>query len=103
MKKLFLPFIIFFIITLGTFLVYISDLTSYGATWDELVFHQGTGKTYYEFLQTKDLTFVLENDENAWFPPVAPTIGNIFVVNTYLEKYLPWPSDRFHLAAVLFG
>ncbi|OGG20694.1 hypothetical protein A3D03_00090 [Candidatus Gottesmanbacteria bacterium RIFCSPHIGHO2_02_FULL_40_13] len=83
--------------------IYLIDLTAYGATWDELVFHMETGKRYVTFLKTKDLKPILQYENSSWFPPVAPTLGYLFVDNKLIAKYFPIESDRFHLAGILFG
>lgn len=83
--------------------IYLIDLTAYGATWDELMFHLETGKRYVTFLKTKDIKPILLYDKSSWFPPIAPTLGYLFVDNKLIEKYFPIETDRFHLAGILFG
>ncbi|MBM3282872.1 phospholipid carrier-dependent glycosyltransferase [Candidatus Gottesmanbacteria bacterium] len=94
---------IFFLLVIITFFFYLSDLTTYGPTWDELVFHRNYGRTYTNFIRDRDLKPIINDDNASWFPPVAVTIGNIFLENKFLRNIYPVNSDRFHLAAVLFG
>src|SRR3989338_3077483 len=91
------------LLVLFSLVFYLSDLTSYGPTWDELIFHRDTGKRYYQFLQDRDLRPIMQYENSAWFPPLAPTFGYFFEQNDFLKKYFPDDNDRFHLAGVVFG
>lgn len=90
-------------IGVGTFSMYAFDLTEYGATWDELIFHRNYGRSYTEFLKTGNVESIAIDDNASWFPPVAVTIGNLFLENEYLSQFYQSSTDRFHLAAVIFG
>ena len=82
--------------------LYVSDLTTYGPTWDEF-FHRPTGQSYLRFLRTGDLQPILKDEHAAWFPPVAVTIGAWFLENPALERRFPAPADRFHCGAIFFA
>lgn len=90
-------------IGVGTFSMYAFDLTEYGATWDELIFHRNYGRYYTEFLKTGKLESLSADDNASWFPPVAVTVGNVFLESKFLSQFYSTNTDRFHLAAVLFG
>lgn len=92
-----------FLLIVCVFFFYLSDLTTYGGTWDELFFHMGTGKMYVDFLKTGDLKPILSDKNSSWFPPVAPTLGYLIQESGLLNKQFPFATDRFHVAAVLFG
>lgn len=102
-KSRILVFLLTVILFLGTLVGYVSDLTAYGATWDELIFHREVGKIYYEFLKTGRQDNFLKFANAAWFPPIAPTFGHMFVANNSLKKYIPDDTDRFHIAAIIFS
>lgn len=87
----------------GTFSLYALDVTEYGATWDELIFHRNYGRYYTEFLKTGNLESIAIDDNASWFPPVAVTIGNVFLESKFLSQFYSTNTDRFHLAGVLFG
>ena len=91
------------IVSVLTFVFYLADIGSYGATWDELIFHQSTGERYFEFLKLGILDPIVKDDESAWFPPMGVTIGYFFKQNGLLAKYLPDGIDRFHIAGIVFG
>lgn len=90
-------------ICVGTFAFYLVDITDYGATWDELIFHRNYGRYYAEFLKTGKLESLSADDNASWFPPVAVTIGNVFLESKFLSQFYSTNTDRFHLAGVLFG
>ncbi len=82
--------------------LYLVDITSYGPTWDESLFHWDTGRKYYNFLVEGD-TYVFEDSKVGWFPPIAPLIGYTLANLAFLCELLPNYYDRFHVTGVLFG
>lgn len=95
-------FLVFAAIVFSTFLLYKADLASYGVTWDEF-FHRGTGQMYTEFLRKHDLSTILKEEKSPWLPPLASTIGYIFLENETLRRFIPVGVDRYHLSAGFFG
>ncbi|MBI3954929.1 glycosyltransferase family 39 protein, partial [Candidatus Gottesmanbacteria bacterium] len=102
MIKIILKSLIFYSLIFFTFFLFSKDIQDYGVTWDEF-FHRGTGNMYYDFLGTGKLDEILKYEKSAWFPPLASTIGYIFIKNPLLIKLYPTLMDRFHLAAVFYG
>lgn len=96
------PLIFAVLITLIVLVFYSSDLSSYGPTWDEF-FHRPTGKIYLDFLKTGKMEQIFTFSLASWLPPVASTVGYYFMDNAQFVKIFPFPADRFHFGAVLFG
>lgn len=90
------------LLVMSSFAVYVSDLTSYGPTWDEF-FHRPTGKRYLNFLRSGNKEEMLSAQTASWFPPVASILGELFIENNTLKNIYPSESDRFHLAASVYA
>ena len=102
MKKQLVVVLIFLGIVLATGAAYVSDLTLYGPTWDEF-FHRPTGQRYLTFLKTRELQPLAEPENASWFPPVAVTVGAMFVESSTAARFFSQEYDRFHLGAILFA
>lgn len=95
----FTPLILFLV----CFFWYLSDMSSYGPTWDQLLFHMTTGRQYVDYVKTGNLAPILEDPNASWFPPVAPFIGHLFSKSILLSTVFENSWERYNVAAVVFA